>query len=130
MKKLIYTSEAIKRQYFLTLLLLFALISTSAGESLKKRYSIDDIAKIEQLKSFRSFGTIKMGKTVGTIETFYSKPGLSRSTLALENFQIIQVFNGVRAWMKDQNGQVIELTGPDKKQLESGWSGENRSRFL
>ncbi len=122
MKKLIYTSDTIKRIYFLTLLILFALISTSAGKSLKEQYSVDDITKAEQLKSFRSFGTIKMGETAGTIETFYSKPGQSRSSLTLEKFRIIQVFDGERAWMKDQNGQVIELTGPDKKQLvNTGW---------
>ncbi|MCP4706237.1 MAG: hypothetical protein GY865_16700 [candidate division Zixibacteria bacterium] len=71
----------------------------------------------EQLKSFRSVGTIYIGETKGAFEIIYSHPGSNRTTLTLENFQITQVFDGQKAWMKDQNGQVMELTGPDKRQL-------------
>lgn len=122
MKKMVCSSDSFKREYILTLFLIFVLISTSIGESLKERFSTNDIKKAQRLTTFRSFGTIKMGETVGTIETFYSRPGKSRSTLTLDIFQITQLFDGQQAWMKDQNNQVIELTGPDKKQLiNTGW---------
>jgi len=122
MKRLRHILGAIKERYILSLIVIFTLMSTSAGESLKERYSADNIRKAEQLNTFRSIGTIKIGGTIGTIETYFSKPGQSRSILTLENFKIIQIFDGKRAWMKDQNGQVIELTGPDKEQLvNTGW---------
>jgi len=114
-----------RRQYVFVFLLIFTLISTSTGESLKERFSVESINEAQRLNSFRSFGIIKMGETIGTIETFYSKPGRSRSILTLDtldNFQITQIYDGQQAWMKDQNGQVMELTGSDKKQLvNTGW---------
>lgn len=122
MIKSIGNLSLIKKQYLFTLLSIFVAVSISSGESLKERFSEDRIKQAQQLLTFRSFGTIKMGETIGTIETFYSKPGVSRSTLALGNFLITQIFDGRQGWMKDQNGQVIELTGPDKRQLiNTGW---------
>ena len=122
MSKIISVVLSIRKEYVFTVLLLLVMMLSSAGESLKKRSSEDAVKNAEMLKSFRSLGVIKMGQTIGTIETYYSKKQRSRSTLILGDFQITQVFDGQQAWMKDQNDQVMELTGPDKKQLvNTGW---------
>jgi len=122
MLRLNHLLGSIRHQYIFTSLLILVLISTSASETLKERFSDEALKKAESLQSFKSIGIINIGGTVGTFEILYSKPGLSRTTLALGDFELIQVYDGQRAWMKDQNGQVIELTGPDKKQLvNTGW---------
>ncbi len=122
MNKLLNTLTSTKSLHLLAFLAIFVSVSTAAGENLREQFSSDNIKKAEQLSTFRSFGSIKMGETVGSFEIMFSKPGKSRSTLILNNFQITQVYDGRQGWMKDQNGQVSELTGPDKRQLvNTGW---------
>ncbi len=122
MVKLLNAFSSTKSRSIFACLVIFVLASTSAGESLRDRFSSDKIKKAEQLSTFRSFGSIKMGETIGSFEIMFSEPGKSRSTLILNNFQITQVFNGQQGWVKDQNGQVSELTGADKRQLiNTGW---------
>jgi len=116
------TLTSIKSLYTFVFLTTFVFISSVVGENLKERFTADYIKNAEQLSTFRSFGTIKMGETIGSFEIMFSEPGKSRSTLVLNNFQITQVFDGRNGWMKDQNGQVSELSGADKRQLiNTGW---------
>ncbi len=122
MNELLKRINSTKSLFIIAFLAAFVFVSAAAGENLNERFSADYIKKAEKLSTFRSFGSIKMGETVGSFEIMFSEPGKSRSTLILNNFQITQVFDGRQGWMKDQNGQVSELTGPDKRQLiNTGW---------
>ena len=95
------------------------LLLASAGwsQSLADYFSVDDIENAARLKSYHALGNMKMAGLKGTTEILFKAPDKIRVTLDLGEFKVVQVFDGRAAFMRDQNGMVLEMTGSDRKSL-------------
>ncbi len=73
--------------------------------------------KTDSLQSYYAVGEITLGGIPGTAEMYYKHPGRYRMMVNLSILSITQVFDGERAWMIDQNNQMMELTGHEKAKI-------------
>lgn len=101
----------------LSLSLLVAVSGTSG--TLQDMISEESIRQAAKIKTLREIGTLEMGGMKGQAEILFAAPDRIWFSFDLGVLRIAQAFDGKTAWMKDQNGQSIELTGNDKKRIIS-----------
>jgi len=106
--------------FLISFLLIAALISTAFAIETKDLVSEKDLAKIKEIETVRSIGTLELGGLTGRIEIVFSAPDKIYTVTDLTILKLVQAYDGRTAWMKDQNGQVLELTGMEKKNLITG----------
>lgn len=80
-------------------------------------YDGAELEKIKTLDSYYAEGNIEMAGLNGTAKIYFEFPDRYRMTVSLSVLNITQIYNGRKAWMIDQNGQLIEQTGQDKANL-------------
>jgi outer membrane lipoprotein-sorting protein len=68
-----------------------------------------------QVKSARTVATIKMAGMKGESVIYFKAPNKIRTDIALPLATITQAYDGHRAWTKDLNGQLRDLSGDELK---------------
>ena len=81
--------------------------------------SPEQLQRIREVKTIETIGKLELGGLTGTIETIYSTPGKIYTTIDLGMIKMTQAYDGKSAWVKDQNDQLLELTGLEKRNLVS-----------
>ncbi len=76
-----------------------------------------DIVSAGAVRSFRQSGKISFGGLSGDAEILYKEPDMILTRYNLGALKFAQIFDGRTAWMKDQNDQVMELTGNDRQKV-------------
>ncbi len=100
----------------LTAAFLIGAISSQAND-LADVYNKEELKKIYTLKSYYAEGNIEMAGLSGKAEIYFEFPDRYRMNVSLSVLNITQIYNGQKAWMIDQNGQLVEQTGQDKANL-------------
>ncbi len=72
---------------------------------------------LHEIKTMHQVGRISMYGMSGRIEMWYATPDRMTVSLDLGMLKMMQGYDGRRAWMKDQNNQVMELTGNERKKV-------------
>jgi hypothetical protein len=104
----------------LLLLAVLLLHVPASGIDISEMASPGEIEKIEAIRSMRSVSRLEMGGLSGTTEAVFVAPDKVYTYFDLGILQFTQAFDGERAWIKDQNDQVLEVTGPEKNAVVSG----------
>lgn len=102
------------------LLLMVAVVQPVIGTQITDFTPKKQLELIRNIKSVRTTGTIDMGGLSGTMEVIYEAPDKIYNLTDLGILRLAQAYNGESAWMEDQNGQILELTGMEKKNLITG----------
>jgi len=75
------------------------------------------VQKIHEIKTIRSVGKIEMGGMEGRMEILFSAPDRIYMFSDFGFMKFSQAFDGDIAWLRDQNEQVMELNGIEKRSL-------------
>ena len=84
--------------------------------------SVGGPAAVEKLKSVTTVfasGRATMAGMPGTFQIYVATPDRICMQMNLDQFKLVQAYDGVTAWQKDQNGMVSELSGFEKRTLLS-----------
>ncbi len=87
------------------------------GLEIKDVVKKEDIEAAKRLKSFWSEGTTEISGLKGKFQMAYAVPDKIYLNIDMAIISIMQGFDGETAWMIDQNGQLMELTGSEKKAM-------------
>jgi predicted aspartyl protease len=98
-------------------LALLSLPPGSPGAEPEEFFPAEDIRRAQDIISLEVTGTIQMGGLEGTVRTLYAAPDNLFMSFDLGIIKFSQGFDGRTAWMVDQNGQLVKITGEDKKVL-------------
>ncbi|SYZ73954.1 hypothetical protein TRIP_C60224 [Candidatus Zixiibacteriota bacterium] len=99
---------------------LFALsISASRGQGIQIDTLIprDYLPKLRAIKTIHQVGHATMLGMSGKVEMWFAAPDRMTVSFDLGILKMIQGYDGGRAWIKDQNNQVMELTGNERKKV-------------
>nr|MBN2278585.1 aspartyl protease family protein [candidate division Zixibacteria bacterium] len=80
----------------------------------------DELQKLKSIGTIRAMARIDMAGLTGHSEFIYAAPGMMHTEIDLGILKMTQGFDGETAWIRDQNGQYMELTGGDRKNIISG----------
>jgi len=96
-----------------------ALFSTVITYSTELKETIPDeyITSIRSVNSFRQSGKISFGGLEGNAEIIFQSPDKTVTKYDLGEFKFSQIYDGHTAWMRDQNDQVVELTGNERQKV-------------
>jgi len=109
--------------YYFLLLIYCLLWSSVFSNELKSRFSTGNLSAAAQLTSLSLTGNIELAGLSGTTMILFKEPGNILISMQLADFHITQAYDGKAAWLKDQNGQTMEVSGPAKKQLiNAAWT--------
>jgi hypothetical protein len=108
----------------------FVFYSGVAAVEIGDFISADDLNKLRDITTIRTVGTIEMGGMIGRMEMIYEAPDKVWMLSDFGFLQISQMYDGHTAWMKDQNGQTIELTGTEKQNFINAAYLSGSSFFL
>ena len=75
------------------------------------------IAELRAAKSYRIEGEMSLNAMPGRFVMYYSAPDLFRLEVHLQQFSIVQAYDGATAWQQDINGRVSIIGGYEKKEL-------------
>ncbi|PKK84767.1 MAG: hypothetical protein CVT49_01030 [candidate division Zixibacteria bacterium HGW-Zixibacteria-1] len=78
------------------------------------------LALIKNIKSVKTTGSVELGGLSGETEVIFAVPDKIYNITDLGILKLTQAYNGRTAWMEDQNGQTLELTGMEKKNMITG----------
>lgn len=92
--------------------------------------SPDERQKIRAIETIRIAGVLQMSGLDGKIELIFAEPDRLYTFTDIGILNLTQGFDGETAWIKDQNGQLLELTGSDKQTLVSTAYSVGMSYFL
>ncbi len=108
-----------KRHYkFLTACLVFLMLSADVNATdINDLISKEDADKIEAITSTRAVGKIQMGGMTGEVEIQFAAPDKIRMSTDFGFLKMSQAYDGNTAWLNDQNNQIMELTGGEKRSL-------------
>lgn len=107
-------------KFTVLLILCLALIITalnSFGRSITDLVPKENIDRYKNITSLKMTGTVEMAGLKGTVEELYLAPDKVKLTIDFGVLRISQGYDGRTAWLLDQNGQYVELTGTEKKQI-------------
>jgi hypothetical protein len=93
---------------------------TSSGINISELFTDSEIDKIKATRSIRTTGRMEMGGLSGTMEITFVVPDRVYASYDMGILKFTQAFDGETAWIRDQNDQVLELTGIEKKVIISG----------
>ena len=103
---------------FLIAGLLFLTLDAEANAAeINDLISREDTGKIEAITSTRSVGKIEMGGMTGEVEILFAAPDKIRMSSDFGFLKMSQAYDGNTAWLNDQNNQIMELTGGEKRSL-------------
>jgi len=114
----------------LTILGILFLAMPSQGIEIHDMLSPDDFQKIKEIKTIQITGDIQLSGLNGKIDLIFAEPDNIYTFTNLGILNLTQGFDGENAWVRDQNGQLLELTGPDRKTLISAAYSAGMSYFL
>jgi hypothetical protein len=98
----------------LSLILFYSCLSAVELDALvSKQY----IRRIHEIETMRCIGKIEMGGMEGTMEIRFYTPDRIYMFSDFGFMEFSQAFDGDIAWLKDQNEQVMELSGIEKRSL-------------
>lgn len=80
-------------------------------------YSKAEIEAVSSIESMRIAGDIDFAGLSGQFEIAYLAPDKINLKIDLGIIKITQSFDGQTAWAIDQNGQILEISGIEKKQI-------------
>ncbi|MBN2226871.1 MAG: clan AA aspartic protease [candidate division Zixibacteria bacterium] len=103
-----------------TFLLLTCIIMTSLsvlGADIRDYLNPDEVQALSNVSSLRLTGTITMSGMTGTFERVFATPNRTYAYFDLGIIQFSQGYDGKTAWAKDQNQQVMALTGLDLRKI-------------
>ncbi|UCD94667.1 MAG: aspartyl protease family protein [Candidatus Zixiibacteriota bacterium] len=92
----------------------------ASGTNISEMFSDSEIDKIKAVRSIRTAGRMEMGGLSGTMEVIFAAPNMMYASYDMGLLKFTQAFDGQTAWIRDQNDQVLELTGTEKKVIISG----------
>jgi hypothetical protein len=69
------------------------------------------------MRSFHASGTVDFNGQPGKFTELFVPPVRLYLELKFEQFSLVQAYDGMIAWQKDQNGQVTELDGFERREL-------------
>ena len=75
------------------------------------------INSVKTVNTFRQTGRISFGDMEGKVEILFKAPDRIVTNYDLGELKFSQVYDGKTAWMIDQNGQVLEMTGNEKQKV-------------
>ena len=113
-----YTRKILNLLVFAAILLVFSL--ETYGVEIKDLIAADDLARIRDVKTTRTTGILEMGGLTGEMEVIFAAPNKIYTVTDLKILKMVQGFDGEKAWMIDQNGQVLELSGMERRNMVSG----------
>jgi len=103
-----------------TILSMMVFITGAFAIEMKDLIDGDQLARIKAVKSARSIGTLELGGLTGQMEIVYVVPDKIYTVTDLSILRLVQAYDGRTAWMEDQNGQILELSGMEKQNLVTG----------
>jgi hypothetical protein len=111
---MIHRGEAkrVARLFQIAAYIVFLLLPAWSGDSSIPYPSADSLREI---KSYRMLGEVIFGGMKGKAEILYGAPDKLLVDYRLDQWQFTQGFDGRKAWLRDHNGQVVELTGNERK---------------
>lgn len=107
------------KKIILAELTVMALSLTATAYSAELKEIIPDkyIKSIRTINSFRQTGKISFGGLEGNAEIIFQSPDKVMTNYDLGELKFSQIYDGNTAWMKDQNDQVVELTGNERQKV-------------
>ncbi len=79
--------------------------------------SPDQIYATENIRSFSQSGTVRLAGLSGTFESCFKAPDKMYQSMDMGIMQMAQGCDGHDAWIRDANGQQVELTGMEYKSV-------------
>ncbi|MEW5922754.1 MAG: aspartyl protease family protein [Candidatus Zixiibacteriota bacterium] len=99
------------------LLLIIILIQPVVGKEITDYVPMQQVALLRNINSIKTTATVDLGGLNGTMEIIFVVPDKIYNLTDLGILRLAQTYNGESAWMEDQNGQILELSGMEKKNL-------------
>jgi Aspartyl protease len=100
------------------------------GQSLAEKVPKHLIEQARKLNSMKQTGTLQMAGMSGSYEIYFKAPNKAYVAINLGIIESSEGYDGVKAWMRDQNGRVEEITGNEKKRIISNAYLTGQSYFL